>query len=76
MDSFVRREKIRVSLTKKNIESRPLGKPMHMQPLFKNYTSYENGISTKIFKHGLCLPSGSSITEKDLQRIVQTLKNF
>ena len=75
-ESYEIREKIRLSLEKENIESRPLWKPMHMQPIFKKYACYENGISESLFEKGLCLPSGSSITEKDLQRIVQTLKNF
>jgi len=75
-ESFKQREKIRVSLLQQNIESRPLWKPMHLQPIFKNCTSYENGNSEKLFKTGLCLPSGSNSTENELHRIVKVLKDF
>jgi dTDP-4-amino-4,6-dideoxygalactose transaminase len=75
-ESFEIREKIRISLQKQNIESRPLWKPMHMQPVFKEYASYENGVSENLFKKGLCLPSGSNTTENDLQRIIYLLKEF
>ena len=70
------REKIRLFLEKENIESRPLWKPMHLQPIFKKYASYENGISESLFEKGLCLPSGSNTTENDLERIIHLLKEF
>ena len=75
-ESYSIREKIRVSLLHQNIESRPLWKPMHLQPVFENYLSYENGTSEELFEKGLCLPSGSNITEKELSRIVGVLKDF
>ena len=53
-----------------NIETRPLWKPMHLQPIFKNCNSYTNGVSEKLFKFGLCLPSGSNMNEKDLNRVL------
>ncbi len=76
MPSFKIREKIRLSLERENIESRPLWKPMHLQPIFKNYLNFSNGISEKLFNTGLCLPSGSSITENELHRIVGVLNCF
>ncbi len=75
-ESYHVREKIRVSLLYQNIESRPLWKPMHLQPVFEDCLSYENGISEELFEKGLCLPSGSNITEKELNRIIGVLKDF
>ncbi|MAL60763.1 MAG: pyridoxal phosphate-dependent aminotransferase [Flavobacteriaceae bacterium] len=67
--SFTPKE-LRLALEKENIESRPLWKPMHMQPVFKNAPFYgKNGVSEKLFLQGLCLPSGSNLTNEDLQRI-------
>lgn len=63
------REDIRLGLQKENIESRPLWKPMHLQPVFKDYPFYGNGTSDKLFENGLCLPSGSNLTESDLIRV-------
>jgi len=74
--SFKKREEIRLALEKENIESRPLWKPMHKQPIFEKYVSYSNGVSENLFKKGLCLPSGSNSTESELQRIVGVLKSF
>lgn len=68
------REAIRISLEKENIESRPLWKPMHLQPVFQKYSSYINGISEQLFNTGLCLPSGSNLTENDLNRVVNNIK--
>ncbi len=72
-DSFETREKIRLALEEKNIEARPLWKPMHLQPVFKDYKAYINGISEDLFMRGLCLPSGSNLTETDLQRVITEL---
>lgn len=69
------REDIRLALEKENIESRPLWKPMHLQPVFKEYPAYTNGISEQLFKSGLCLPSGTNMTEKDLKRIIDCIKS-
>lgn len=63
------REDIRLALEKENIESRPLWKPMHLQPVFKDCRVRGGGVSGEIFDKGLCLPSGSSMTESDLERI-------
>jgi dTDP-4-amino-4,6-dideoxygalactose transaminase len=69
------REKIRKNLQIENIDSRPLWKPMHLQPIFKGVPSYVNGISEKLFKNGLCLPSGTNLSQKDLERICRIIKN-
>ena len=57
----------------KNIETRPIWKPMHLQPVFKKYPSYTNGVSTNLFDRGLCLPSGSNLSIEDKTRIVQII---
>src|SRR5258707_11452738 len=67
-------EELRVELEKKNIETRPLWKPMHLQPVFKEAPSYLNGVSESLFEKGLCLPSGSNLSEYDLKRIVGSIK--
>lgn len=63
------REYIRLAMDKENIETRPLWKPMHQQPVFANAKSYLNGVSDNLFENGLCLPSGSNLTEADFIRI-------
>ena len=63
-----------MALEKENIESRPLWKPMHMQPVFKGVPYYGNGVSESLFERGLCLPSGSNLTEEDLGNVVQVVK--
>jgi dTDP-4-amino-4,6-dideoxygalactose transaminase len=63
-------EDIHRALEKENIETRPLWKPMHLQPVFNNYPSYANGVSEKLFNSGLCLPSGTNMSEEDLDRIL------
>lgn len=68
------RETLRLSLEKDNIESRPLWKPMHLQPVFQNYPSYINNVSEQLFNNGLCLPSGSNLKEEDLKRVVDNIK--
>lgn len=69
----ITRETIRLGLLKDNIESRPLWKPMHMQPVFKSYPAYTNGVSEGLFNRGLCLPSGSNLTEDEKERIKRGL---
>jgi dTDP-4-amino-4,6-dideoxygalactose transaminase len=64
------REDLRLKLEKQNIESRPLWKPMHLQPVFRDCAAYTNGVSDKLFEQGLCLPSGSNLTEADLLRVL------
>ncbi|OCB69075.1 dTDP-4-amino-4,6-dideoxygalactose transaminase [Flavobacterium glycines] len=62
-------EKIRLALEKENIESRPLWKPMHLQPVFENYSYYGKNVAQNLFESGLCLPSGSNLTDEDRLRI-------
>jgi dTDP-4-amino-4,6-dideoxygalactose transaminase len=69
-------EFIREGLSEDNIESRPLWKPMHVQPVFKDYPAYLNGTSEHLFSCGLCLPSGSNLEEKDLVRVVSQIKKI
>lgn len=68
-------EKIRLTLEKENIESRPLWKPMHMQPVFKDAPSYGGTISEQLFHTGLCLPSGSALTNEELERIARLVES-
>ncbi|MFB9052825.1 DegT/DnrJ/EryC1/StrS family aminotransferase [Formosa undariae] len=69
-------EGLRMHLEEDNIESRPLWKPMHQQPVFKDAPKYLNGVSDDLFDRGLCLPSGSNLTEEDLNRIVSLIINY
>lgn len=67
-------ETLRQKFEAENIETRPLWKPMHMQPVYANAPFYGNGTSEKIFSQGLCLPSGSSLSDEDISRVVEVLK--
>ena len=75
-NSTIDREKLRLHLEKDNIESRPLWNPMHLQPVFKNCKAYVNGVSDDLFNRGLCLPSGTNISNKDLKRVVNKIKEL
>ncbi|TDP59202.1 dTDP-4-amino-4,6-dideoxygalactose transaminase [Flavobacterium dankookense] len=70
------REEIRLELEKENIESRPLWKPMHLQPIFKDYPYYGGKISETLFETGLCLPSGSNLNNDDKNRIKEVFQRF
>ena len=70
------REDLRLALEKENIESRPLWKPMHMQPVFEKYPYYGGKICEKLFENGLCLPSGSNLTDDDRNRILAVFNRF
>ena len=67
-------EALRICLDQAGIESRPLWKPMHKQPVFKNAPAYINGVSEAMFKRGLCLPSGPMVTDEDAQYIIENIK--
>ncbi|WP_305790898.1 DegT/DnrJ/EryC1/StrS aminotransferase family protein [Pontibacter sp. SGAir0037] len=67
-------ENLRLELEEHNIESRPLCKPMHLQPLYQQAAYYGDNLSGKLFERGLCLPSSSSLTEEELAKVVQVLK--
>ncbi|MEQ8424778.1 MAG: aminotransferase class I/II-fold pyridoxal phosphate-dependent enzyme [Cyclobacteriaceae bacterium] len=73
LSSNIKREKVRLMLEKQNIESRPLWKPMHLQPIFRNYPRYLSGISERLFDIGLCLPSGSQMSDFDVDRVCSVL---
>jgi dTDP-4-amino-4,6-dideoxygalactose transaminase len=72
----VTNEQIRLHLDKQNIESRPLWKPMHLQPVFSEAPRFVTGTAEKLFEQGLCLPSGSSLSIKELERITITIKEL
>ncbi len=69
----ITRETLRLALNKENIESRPLWKPMHQQPVFVEAPFFGDGTSERLFANGLCLPSGSNLTEKDFARITNAM---
>src|SRR5690606_19664507 len=69
LDSYQEREKLRLALEKENIESRPLWKAMHLQPIFEKYPYYGKNEAQNLFEKGLCLPSGSNLTDADRERI-------
>src|SRR5690554_3689885 len=65
---------LREALEKENIETRPLWKPMHLQPIFENTPYYGGTVAEELFNTGLCLPSGSNLTQEDLERVVNAIK--
>lgn len=67
---------IRINLEKENIETRPLWKPMHLQNVFKAYPAYVNGVSEKLFNMGLCLPSGSNLSDEELDKVVSEINKL
>ena len=67
------KEKIIRNLRENKIESRPIWKPMHLQPLYKQYKFYNNNSSEKLFNLGLCLPSGTTLTEEQISKISQII---
>ncbi len=71
----ITREDVRLAMEKENIECRPLWKPMHLQPLFQDAPYFGNHYSEELFDLGLCLPSGSNLTDDQQQRITNQLKN-
>ena len=68
-------EAMRVALDAAGIESRPLWKPMHKQPVYKHVPAYVNGVSEDLFHKGLCLPSGPCVTDEDVERIIDAIKS-
>ena len=68
-------EALRVWMDEANVEARPVWKPMHKQPVYKNCPAYVKGVSEAIFKVGMCLPAGPYVTEEDVRYIVDTIKN-
>jgi dTDP-4-amino-4,6-dideoxygalactose transaminase len=74
--SSFKREDLRVALWEENIESRPLWKPMHLQPIFEKYAYYGTNVCEDLFNTGLCLPSGSNLTTQEKERITQVIAAF
>ncbi|MCC8036169.1 MAG: DegT/DnrJ/EryC1/StrS family aminotransferase [Rikenellaceae bacterium] len=70
----VTREDIRLACDRANIETRPLWKPMHIQPVFSSAPFYGDGTSERLFRDGLCLPSGSSLTDEDIARVISVIR--
>jgi len=70
------REEVRVALESENIESRPLWKPMHLQPIFKDCEVFNRGVSEELFDKGLCLPSGTAMTTVDQDRVIEIFKKL
>ena len=73
-EANVNREDIRLSLESKNIEARPLWKPMHLQPVFADAPFYGDGTCERLFEKGLCLPSGSNLLEADLRKVINMVQ--
>ena len=69
-------ERLRLLLAEHQVESRPLWKPMHLQPVFQNAPSYVDGTSERLFAQGLCLPSGPYVTEEDVSFIISLIKSI
>ena len=76
LDSYEKREALRLAFETENIETRPLWKPMHLQPVFSNCPYYGSDVSEKLFDKGLCLPSGSNLNEEEKNRIKAVLELF
>ena len=74
--SFEQREALRFEFESQNIETRPLWKPMHLQPVFEMYPFYGTSVAASLFENGLCLPSGSNLTENQWERLVFVLEIF
>lgn len=70
------REDIRLALEAENIESRPLWKPMHLQPVFQGYEIVGGSVAETLFRDGLCLPSGTAMTESDIERVADVLRTM
>ncbi|GMT98590.1 aminotransferase class I/II-fold pyridoxal phosphate-dependent enzyme [Corallococcus caeni] len=69
------REAVRVALERENIEARPVWKPMHLQPVFATFERRRGGVAEDLFRHGLCLPSGSNLTRQELERVVEVVRD-
>ena len=76
LESFEQREALRLEFESQNIETRPLWKPMHLQPVFEMYPFYGTSVAASLFENGLCLPSGSNLTDNQWERIILVLEVF
>ena len=75
-NSTIDAKQLRLHLERDNIESRHLWKPMHLQPIFRRHKCFGGSVSEDLFNRGLCLPSGSNLNQKDLNRIVENIKRL
>lgn len=76
LNKGIHREGLRLAFEEANIETRPLWKPMHLQPVFEEYPYYGSQIAENLFENGLCLPSGSNLTDEDRERITKVVHRF
>ncbi|CKH33722.1 DegT/DnrJ/EryC1/StrS family aminotransferase [Bacillus cereus] len=76
LNSKIRPIDVMEALEKENIESRPVWKPMHMQPFFEKYDFVGTDVSEKLFENGICLPSDTKMTEADLEKVVKIIKGL
>jgi dTDP-4-amino-4,6-dideoxygalactose transaminase len=70
------RETVRLALEAENIESRPVWKPMHLQPVFKGCEYIGGSVAEDLFNRGLCLPSGTAMTDEDLDRVISVIRRL
>jgi len=73
-NQLINRESLRLALELKNIDSRPVWKPMHLQPVFKNAPHYAGKVSEKLFECGLCLPSGSNLSQSEISMVIDVIR--
>ena len=73
-DSPISRNDLSALFAADNIETRPIWKPMHLQPIFKGYQFFGDNIAEQLFEQGICLPSGSNLTNEDRDRILAVLQ--
>ena len=76
LDAPLRYSELSRLLAEEQIETRPLWKPMHLQPVFSEAPAYVSGVSEELFGRGLCLPSGPMVSEEDLERIVTVIRDY
>lgn len=76
LNNGITREMLRLAFESENIESRPLWKPLHLQPIFEKYPYYGHEVAETLFEYGLCLPSGSNLTDEDRERIAAVVKQL
>lgn len=70
------REELRLKMEEENIETRPLWKPMHLQPVFADCPYYGDNTEERLFDNGLCLPSGPTLTDKDIERVAGVIREM
>jgi dTDP-4-amino-4,6-dideoxygalactose transaminase len=71
----ITREDVRLVLERENIESRPLWKPLHLQPVFEQFPYYGGSVAESLFERGLCLPSGSNLSDQEFERVLEVLQH-